>query len=282
MVRRVSKLEVAAPGGPQRPDPIASAPRRLAWGGRIFFSPGRMLYVGPGASTGRHAHHAIQVVLSFEESFALDLGDGVVSRRVAIVAADAPHEFHPQPGLMALLYLEPEGPGGRALQRRLLTDPVFVAGAEARLTAMPCPQVETWGASDAARWVDQTVTLLGVPTPAPVLHSAVRKTLALLEQSLDDPPRLDELARRAGVSSTRLVHLFRAQVGLPVRRYILWLRIKRATEAVARGASLTEAAYAAGFADGPHLSRTFRAMFGTNPSLVMPFMEFAGTLWATA
>lgn len=275
MTRSVSELEVAAPGGPP------PAPPRRVWGGRLFLSPGRMLYVGPGASTDRHTHHAIQVVLGFDASFGLDLGGGLAPRRAAIVAADAPHEFRAEPGLMALIYLEPEGPGGRALQRRLLTDPTFVAEAETRLTAMSRPQVETWSAADAERWVDQVIGLLGSPSPPPVVHPAVRKALALLEQSLDDPPRLDELARRAGVSGTRLVHLFRAQVGLPMRRYVLWLRIKCAAEAVVRGASLTEAAYAAGFADGPHLSRTFRAMFGTNPSLVMPFMEFAGSLWAT-
>ena len=35
-----------------------------------------------------------------------------------------------------------------------------------------------------------------------------------------------------------------------------------------RGASLTEAAHLAGFADSAHLSRTFRAMFGVAPSLL--------------
>ena len=272
MNRKSSKDENGAPVG------RASSP--LAWGGRLFFSPGRMLYVGPGASADRHAHHAIQVVVAFERPFTLDRGSGAVSCQTAIIAADVAHELRAEPGLMALLYLEPAAPGARALQRRLSSDAAFVVNAEGRLGSVARPELATWSTQVATAWFEEVIALLGVPSPPPVLHSAVRKALAILEGSLEAPPRLDELARASGVSGTRLVHLFRAQVGLPIRRYVLWLRIKRAAEAVVRGASLTEAAYAAGFADGPHLSRTFRAMFGTNPSLVMPFMEFAGSLWA--
>jgi AraC-like DNA-binding protein len=260
--------------------PNSTARAHPGWGGRALLSPGRLLYVGPGSSADRHAHHAIQVVLGFEASFSLDLGDGSVTRSVAIVPADVPHQFCAA-DCIALLYLEPEGGGGRGVQRRLLTDPAFVESATARLAALPRPHVDGWKGAEAHQWSDQVVELLGgVSPPAPMLHPAVRKALDLIASSDGSVPRLDALAARVGVSGTRLTHLFSAQVGLPLRKYVLWWRLKRAAEATIGGASLTEAAYAAGFADGAHLSRTFRAMFGTSPSLVMPFLEFAGDLWA--
>jgi AraC-like DNA-binding protein len=40
----------------------------------------------------------------------------------------------------------------------------------------------------------------------------------------------------------------------------------RATELVAAGASITDAAHGAGFADGAHLSRVCRRMFGIAPT----------------
>ena len=46
------------------------------------------------------------------------------------------------------------------------------------------------------------------------------------------------------------------------------------------GGDLTEAALAAGFSDAAHLSRTFRAMFGLSPSLLLPFVELTGTPWS--
>ena len=52
------------------------------------------------------------------------------------------------------------------------------------------------------------------------------------------------------------------ETGLPFRTYVLWLRVVRAVDAHTKGASLTEAAQEAGFADSAHLSRTFKRMFG--------------------
>jgi len=77
---------------------------------------------------------------------------------------------------------------------------------------------------------------------------------------------LAELATAVGLSPSRLAHLFRAQTGLPVRRYLLWLRLGDALQQLAHGVSLTTAAHAAGFADSAHFSRTFRAMLGITPS----------------
>jgi AraC-like DNA-binding protein len=81
-------------------------------------------------------------------------------------------------------------------------------------------------------------------------------------------PRLDQalslrnVTKLVGLSPSRTRHLFVEQTGLSFRTYLLWLRLERAVQLFARGASLTEAAHGAGFADSAHLSRTFRRMFG--------------------
>jgi AraC-like DNA-binding protein len=71
-----------------------------------------------------------------------------------------------------------------------------------------------------------------------------------------------EVAAAVGVSVSRLTHLFTEQVGIPLRRYVLWLRLRMAITEVLAGADLTDAAHSAGFADSAHLTRTCRDMFG--------------------
>jgi AraC-like DNA-binding protein len=61
------------------------------------------------------------------------------------------------------------------------------------------------------------------------------------------------------------MHAFTESLGIALRPYILWLRVQRACRELANGASVTEAALRAGFADAAHLSRTFRRMLGTTP-----------------
>ncbi|MBN2195339.1 MAG: helix-turn-helix transcriptional regulator [Polyangiaceae bacterium] len=77
------------------------------------------------------------------------------------------------------------------------------------------------------------------------------------------------LARAACLSPDRFAHLFRAEAGVSVRRFILWPRLRRANKLVLGGASLTDAAHAAGFADSAHFSRSYRQVFGVSPSTLL-------------
>ena len=86
-----------------------------------------------------------------------------------------------------------------------------------------------------------------------------------LRKTPSPPPSIGDLARIAYLSESRLQHVFREQVGVPIRRYLLWHRYLTALSLLADGFPVTDAAHAAGFADGAHLSRTAVRMNGYTP-----------------
>ncbi|MCU1348706.1 MAG: AraC family transcriptional regulator, partial [Acidobacteria bacterium] len=94
----------------------------------------------------------------------------------------------------------------------------------------------------------------------------LRQAVSLLDCSFGEGIDVEEVARRVGVSASRLSHVFRAQFGRSVGAYLRDLRIEAAAQAL-RETDLSIAAIAAdsGFADQAHLSRTFRARRGTTP-----------------
>lgn len=71
---------------------------------------------------------------------------------------------------------------------------------------------------------------------------------------------LDAVAASVGLSPSRFLHLFTRSVGVPLRPYVLWLRLQCGARELGRGKSVAEAAYAAGFSDAAHFTRTFRRM----------------------
>ena len=103
---------------------------------------------------------------------------------------------------------------------------------------------------------------------APKIHPGVNACCSSLREGLGpaDTLSLQNLARIAGLSRSRFMHVFTESVGVPLRSYILWLRLQRACGECVGGASITEAAHSAGFADAAHMTRTFRRMLGTTPS----------------
>jgi AraC-like DNA-binding protein len=88
----------------------------------------------------------------------------------------------------------------------------------------------------------------------------------LLQEAEGSHTSAAQAASAAGLSASRFQHLFTAEVGVPFRRYRLWQRLRAAIRAAAAGASLTDAAHAAGFADQAHFTRAFRRTFGAPPS----------------
>jgi AraC-like DNA-binding protein len=100
------------------------------------------------------------------------------------------------------------------------------------------------------------------------IHPRVNRILKVLPRRLEDghDVSLHALAVVAGLSPSRFMHVFTESLGIPLRRYILVLRVQRAYAELMAGATVTAAACTAGFSDAPHLTRTFRKILGMTPS----------------
>ncbi len=90
----------------------------------------------------------------------------------------------------------------------------------------------------------------------------LERALAALDQQLNGKVSAQALAQAAHLSLSQLERLFAHQLGLPVRRLVLWRRLRIALQLALFGGTLTEAAHGAGFADSAHFSRTMKQLFG--------------------
>lgn len=97
--------------------------------------------------------------------------------------------------------------------------------------------------------------------------AALDRAVRCMQARLDDPGLdLAAVARGAGLSRAYLPELFRVQLGTSVRRYLLHLRVRRARELLAGGASVTATAEACGFSGIHAFSRAFHRATGVPPS----------------
>lgn len=237
---------------------------------RLYFWQDRMLYLGPPVDGGCHAHHAVQLVLALDGPLRLRADEQAswMEGRAFAIAADAPHQLHGGGGRIALLFLDPESAGTARLPSIAagLVPLDLPAELAVRIAALP-PQGDCAGAAAAAQdWLAQL--LPQAQAQATARDARIEQALAQLRE---DPARrwpVAAAAQLAGLSPGRFMHLFRTHTGLPLRRYLLWLRLRRAMAAAMAGASLTGAAHDAGFSDSAHLTRSFRSMFGLAPAFL--------------
>lgn len=133
------------------------------------------------------------------------------------------------------------------------------------LHRLPLPSEEAYLALEAGLNPDR----LDYPAADP----RVVKVIELIREQIAFNVRVEELAGEVNLSVSRLVELFRKQVGVPIRRYRQWHRLFVTFAAVDRGETLTDAAIAAGFTDSAHFSHTFRMTLGMTPSDILSMLS---------
>jgi AraC family carnitine catabolism transcriptional activator len=88
----------------------------------------------------------------------------------------------------------------------------------------------------------------------------------LMQQHIEDPLPIDDLAQMVAVTRRQLERLFSTHLGMPPTRFYLGLRLDRARELLQQtGMMVTEVVVACGFGSSSYFSRAYRAKFGRVP-----------------
>jgi len=226
--------------------------------------PAAMIVWGPGLTSAHHSHHCVQLLMVMEGKLRIRSRPGAAWKicGAVLVRPDSDHEVDARGKTLLIGFIDPESELGTALLQRI----------KGKISGVPAAQVEHWRfvlgpkltQQRVERWVRRDL-LNGRRTVR--IHPRVSRVLKYLRENLswEQDLSLKTLAKISGLSPSRLMHVFTESVGVPIRPYILWLRLQRASYELMNGATATATAQNAGFSDAAHLTRTFRRMLGTAP-----------------
>jgi AraC family transcriptional regulator len=245
----------------------------------LVLGPGRAIYVGMGQSSTLHRHYATQLSISLGAPLQVRTraSGPYTEQQSFIVGPNLPHQVE------------------------MTGVPCFVLWSEARALADLARRLRTPSASELPALPDDLLNILlpillasgGGQVPdkqagQALLSHVLTQLLGpnLPDEGTDDPriatalslvtpqflalhPQpITSLATCVHLSPSRFRHLFRHEMGMSVQSYLRWQRLLAALRTSAYGASLTEAAHVAGFADSAHLTRVCRATFGLPPARI--------------
>jgi AraC-like DNA-binding protein len=204
------------------------------WQGALWLARDFCLVAGASGATRPHAHYAHQALLALDEPLRLLVDGQPVSGRVLLVESMCTHALEDASQPMVAVYAEPLAFSLDSLRDALGDARPDLGMLTERLHA----------------------------APRRLLDSRIARALEAVDELLAEKVSAAELARTACLSLSQLERLFGEQVGLSVRRLVLWRRLRLALALAMAGEPLTHAAHAAGFADAAHFSRTVRSTFG--------------------
>lgn len=214
-------------------------------------------------------HHALQLILNREGLFRLRMRGSTIECGGVIIAPDCPHQLLSSNDTQFHLQIDREAEVARAIAGRHLGKgniKILKGPLLEKLRGCIKARGNFLGSCEQAHDVYKQIVLeLGGYRghPEEAVDPRIQATMKLLQEKyLYRKVSIAVLSRHACLSESRLIHLFTEQVGIPIRRYVLWLRVTTAIRLAVQGESLTEAAHSAGFTDSAHLSRTYRRMYG--------------------
>ncbi len=98
-------------------------------------------------------------------------------------------------------------------------------------------------------------------------HESLIKVARLMEENIEKPRSLDEIASATGLSRRQIERLFKRHLDCVPKRYYLQVRLRRARELLLQTSMpIIDITAACGFQSPPHFSRCYRAQYGCPPS----------------
>lgn len=185
------------------------------------------------------------------------LGVGIAPDRVDRIAALAGPDW----GGLDCLYKTVD-PALSALcaeiRRSMIAEPLGTGAYLDSLTDAILARLIGWHLTETSEETEGSETL------SPALAKRIARTI---EDNLDGPIRVSDLATDAGLSRAHFSRAFAHSLGAPPRDYILSRRIARArTMLTDTDCSASEIAMSCGFASPSHLTTSFRREIGLTPT----------------
>jgi AraC-like DNA-binding protein len=249
----------------------------------------------------RHSHDRFGVGVIVSGGHRSASGRGVVEARANDAIMVNPGEVHDgspldergrawhmlyfEPSMLARVAMELTGMAAREIEltRPVVHDPLLTRLFE-RLFAV---SVRAHSAPDNLLTEEALLALLGhlvrvhAGTSAHPAIAHANGPIARAKTRIDDDPAaaltLADLAAEIGLSRFQLLRGFAHEMGLPPHAYRMQRRVALARQSIARGATLADAAAAAGFADQSHMTRAFVRLLGVTPANYAAAMQRAAT-----
>lgn len=236
----------------------------------IYAWPERFLYLGPSTKTSLHRNHAATWLMAREGKLRVTLGTGeVLENQMIYLPSEIEYATDLASTGIAALYWEPESTGFQRALEQFENVPRAYACTQTSGDEMVKLHDADTTRDEADDFLERIFGLAGRHgNQTAFVDVRINTALAFLRESPEAYDSIEALSARVHLSSSRFAHLFKKVVGVPVRRYVLWLKMRRALDLAIAGDSLTTAALSAGFADSAHLSRSVRAMMGIAPEFL--------------
>jgi len=181
--------------------------------------------------------------------------------RTLLVRQNVPHQVVSKERLIGTLCIEPEYVDSGSIPWMQDGASNELGKVAARIKALYDEVIANDQAKLPQRF-DIDNELFDGPLPMKTMDLRIKSAIDHIRANPYERKSAEGYARREDLSSTRFLHLFKNETGIPFRRFCKWKRARGILLNVNLKTDLVNIALAAGYPDASHFSHTMREVFG--------------------
>jgi AraC-like DNA-binding protein len=208
--------------------------------------------------TGFHSHPAIEIIYASKGSFSCWTKDKAYTNLTfAIIDSNVTHRLSATDCKLEVVMIE----GNMHLARAM------IAGNNMKFTeGVYCQEYH----QNQTQFINKLRDYISKQPCKSGYDPRVARMINFLDNhELDYKVMMKTLQELVFLSESRLSHLFKENVGISLKKYLLWSKLKKTIhQHLSENEDLFTSLIEAGFYDQPHFSKAFKTMLGVNPTKV--------------
>ncbi len=241
---------------------------------KIFWDTDNIAFIGNQVNATEHSHCVIQLFLSLDNPLQLIVNGKQISGNCIMVNKNTRHIFSCDNKIRVSILIEPSSSFAKELIKKIDGDYLIYNNGLEHIQQKAALLLNTNDKRKYENFIQDFATYLGIKRNSKILDERIITLLEKLQNCDCYDHTIDSFAKSVCLSSSRLSHLFREQIGVPLKSYIIFHQLEKAFSVLLNGANITDAAMLAGFDSPSHFAATVKKWMGTPVSASMKDSDF--------
>ncbi len=241
---------------------------------KIFWDKDNIGVICNKLNAVNHSHCILQIFLSFDAPMEIIVGERCISGKCVIINKNVPHSVVSNEQMRLSIFIEPTANLSHQLAKKLIGD--YLICDKENIAEIQRKAVELISASQNIyqSFINNLIDYLGLKIAHPILDERIKQTMNLLKDCDFYDHTIKYFSDKVALSPSRLSHLFREQIGVPLKSYIILHQLEKAFTALFDGKNITDAAMIAGFDSSSPFAATTKKWLGMPVSISIKDSEF--------
>ncbi len=207
-------------------------------------------------NTENHSHPVVEIISAINGTFSLQSNGQINDNLVfAIIDSNTEHKVFSKNCSIRMLMIESHN----------LTLTEFLDNKGVKFKNGVFSKTNLAKKNELFSEVKNLARTIDLKTP---LDTRIAESIKFIEENeLEYKNLISELTSKVCLSDSRLSHLFKEHIGISIKKYLVWNRLRQAINLYLReNTNLTNVSVQSGFFDQAHLTNSFKNVLGVSPS----------------